>query len=948
MLRKPLISVFVLAALLLIGFPAATAQPKKGAGNEDRLFAEGLKKRGQMTLLEAFLTQQGKTVGLEELVGLAGIYAQQATKATDGEHKEALFKKSESLYLNAIAKADKQIEAFADVTSVKRSAFYLNALKWRLELADMIFDKWTASERYQIEITDRQQGDRKRVAERLKGALETYRDVLKQISRWVSQMDRATKEDFDDKFDIPGFYREALALQRTARYHRGWLTYYYVYVHPPGMDKKVRKELLEQATTFVIQYATSPNKTRATKWYAMFLVGLCHREMGELDDAVRWLNDADNQNAPEELRVRARYEMARTRFKQKAHTEALKMAADIERAYAKKKGFEQNLYVSASILLQGQIFFRQGHEEKDPAKKAEYNQQAMAALNRLKSREPGWATIIRDTIRKSGSGTVDAKSSPNELWAETQAVYDEARVLKEAGKNTEAVTRFKKATHFCEIYLKKAKPQHANYPEALFSLASMHHFLKELGEGDDLDHLRRAAGYYLRVANEFPGYEYAFDSARSHASALQIVHSRTDAEADRKAYRDALRWLLKKYSSKEPGWWFELGVVLYNGNEFPQAAAAFKRVPENLKIAFEARRWAALSHREQLLRKTRTNGANDVIDRFADIAAKELIAFSAYAANASATAPNDRKSTMRYDAIDMTIMAAEILSMDSVARERKGHYKRADDILIECEKKFKPIPPRLKGQWLQVKFTALTKLGRTDEVIKMIGEVISNMPPDEAAALIRGLFDAIIRDVKLLLKGDKMDKARVKAEDAKRVGEKLTSLLDKKPGADSQALKEQIVIELAKVQVSAQRYKDALEMLKKLPGGDNAEEMRKAAIDVERSELMATCYMKVAEEMRNRAEQKAKTKQYYERALGIWQLLYRLYNARTNDPAAKDKAWDMRFNVYFCRIELGEANEVLKAVRDVMIIYGQRLPGRLRKRLMEVKSRAQAAGGKTE
>ncbi|MDP6381134.1 MAG: hypothetical protein QF662_07295, partial [Phycisphaerae bacterium] len=229
-----------------------------------------------MTLMQAYLKRKGDSVSPTNQVDMAKTYAALAAKTGDGAQKEKLFDKSQSFYLSAIKSADKQVDAIKELTSKTRSKLRMDLLQWKLELADMIFEKWASPQLNLMEITDRQQGDREKVIKMVGTSLKHYRETLQDLNQWISEMDRSA--DFDEAFDNPEFYRDALRLQRRSRYTMAWVTYYYAYVLPdnfkPADGQRSRGVLLETALTLIMEHATIANDSLVRKWEASLLVGL--------------------------------------------------------------------------------------------------------------------------------------------------------------------------------------------------------------------------------------------------------------------------------------------------------------------------------------------------------------------------------------------------------------------------------------------------------------------------------------------------------------------------------------------------------------------------------------------------------------------------------------------------------------------------------------------------
>ena len=180
----------LVAAVVIFGAAALqAAQVAPAAPGEDPML-KGLRDRGLKTLLEAYLKQKGVgATGVETPGGAAGVVGgkvemarlkvEQAKGADNLGAREALFQEARKFYEEAANDSAKAIDAIPPDKQGERNRQRMQLLKLRLELVDVIFQKWLKRELDILEVSDRRSGERDHAA----GLLRACADQSKAIRR---------------------------------------------------------------------------------------------------------------------------------------------------------------------------------------------------------------------------------------------------------------------------------------------------------------------------------------------------------------------------------------------------------------------------------------------------------------------------------------------------------------------------------------------------------------------------------------------------------------------------------------------------------------------------------------------------------------------------------------------------------------------------------------------
>ena len=176
----------------------------------------------------------GQTAGKAAVAGDEKRAAAQAAvgtaeAATTVADREEGFKKARQCYEVAIAEAEKALAAAT--TDADRRALRLQVLRTRLDLANMIFQRWLKTDLDFLEVTDRRVGDRARATELMKAALDQCHTVSAEGQKALVEIDHVSARE--RPAIVATYVLELRKIEREAKFSEAWVTYYYGWLLTP-------------------------------------------------------------------------------------------------------------------------------------------------------------------------------------------------------------------------------------------------------------------------------------------------------------------------------------------------------------------------------------------------------------------------------------------------------------------------------------------------------------------------------------------------------------------------------------------------------------------------------------------------------------------------------------------------------------------------------------------
>ncbi|NIA21836.1 MAG: hypothetical protein GWP05_07715, partial [Anaerolineaceae bacterium] len=186
-IRRTIISVALVAVLVL----AAESALAQGSG-KDEAFGRGLQKRGLLRLMEQFLEDRmaagGDVVLLKEQQ--AGLYVMRALQSGDENERDRLFGKAKARYREVIAALSRRKES--QTRTRDKDALRYRVLELKLKLAELIWQKEAFNSLNYLELTNKQRGDREKVARLMREATTLFTEINTEATAWNKEMEQDT------------------------------------------------------------------------------------------------------------------------------------------------------------------------------------------------------------------------------------------------------------------------------------------------------------------------------------------------------------------------------------------------------------------------------------------------------------------------------------------------------------------------------------------------------------------------------------------------------------------------------------------------------------------------------------------------------------------------------------------------------------------------------------
>jgi tetratricopeptide (TPR) repeat protein len=952
--------VVILAAAVAV----QAASPTNTSPVDDPMI-RGLRDRGLTTLLELYMKQkpvaapvQGAqatgtagggavTVGNEKVM-LAQMEVTKGQAATLTGDREQYFLKARQYYEEAIAEANQTLTATtqADV----RGKLRIQIIRLRLELANMIFQTWLKTDLDFLEITDRRAGDRAHATEILKTAADQFAGISRETQAILGEMDRMSIQERSKFFNTGNL--ELRKIERESKYDEAWVTYYYGWIltpdfKPASKDERSKSELLNDAITEFKDYAALPD-TVSAKWYALMVIGLAYRDLGQYDEALQSLAQADTCNLKKEedrekLKIRIVFERALTLLKKGDYAAAHKTIEDGRAFWGDK--LNRYVYGLSLPLVEAEAWVDEGVKTDKPDLKAK----GMAIYGEVGKKPNPWPILVQGILDvKFPEAAADvANAQPLTIWMK-------AMELMNAGKNQDgSVKDPKKLTQAADLFVKYAEkvgPKDGNYADAQYYAGACYLQLNRKTE---------AATCFYSVASGRPDFKYAPNAAKYYIGLSGEVYQEAKTHSDqtalektRAAYEKALKWFCEVYGKDDPDQQFFYAMVIMDGGRLNEAATEFAKVSDKAEHYIDARYWVPLCHlryfREVEVPKSTKP---EVVLTRARTVSKELADFTEFALPAATKLPDtDPKKAELLDwARRAYFNAGDILCYPEVAL-----YADALPILTTITQKFQ-LDDEMKGNVLSLLINAYLKLGDLQKANGVLGEFLKYAKQDEVGPVLRGLFRSLIEEVRGMVERNRKDLAAQRVDDAKKLGEQLRAWLENPANnvTDRATQIENMRYDLAELYLAIGNFQTAQAIYHEIGGP------KPWIIDSKKGEaLKMDCVYGLARVYEGLAEAEVdpvKQKQLFETSFEIWATILQAI-----DTPDKDKdlqvIWDRRYHVYYTRFKSDPqkyAQEVYDGLRSLnAIVQPEKLGGKdpvLQKKYMDLlAAAAKIIGGNAE
>lgn len=756
----------VVAVLVVAASPAAAQ-----ISGADQRFVDGLEKRGLLRLQQQFLEDLGKGSGSSDLVKeqQAKLYENQGSRSGDEMERDKLFKLSKDMYREQLDKLAKSLAETKDVRA--QDGLRLRLLTMKVHLADMIWQREADNQRMNLELTDRQSGDRAKVQRLLREATALFLGINKEATKWTEEVQT------DDK--RVSYYDHSEQFKIYSNYEIGWTSYYLAYVLPA--EDKDRERLLKEAIDRFTPFTVGEDDVPA-KWESFKGLGLCYREQGNYDEAVKSLRRAvvDEAKSPSnDFRISVYYEICQTYIKAKRFDDARK-AIDEMRAKKYPK-MEETLYGGTILpFIEAKILLSEG--QTDNAKK----EQGLAAMRQLWDKAVFWHLLVAPEVGRYIDKTLPVeKLNPFEIWILADAAFGKAD--------------YKEAVKFFEQYIKVTPPTDVGHPQAKYDLAACYFKLADAVKGAErLNDLRVAANTFEEVSAGFPNFEGA---SRAAKYAVEIKGMLAESEGGAatedlvKSYENMIKTRPEDARQNDAEWY--LAQVLLKENRFREAADHFVHVPTDSPgdHYYDAMFLEIYSLRLDLVRVQWTKDTVEELKRAASAVVGRMEDYVKKAQAVTQPPTPELKTKLRENAAQALIWAGEILGSDKIQE-----YQRALTLLERCEKEYPDVAS--KGDILKVKIDCHRGQGQLDKARADLENLLKT-DPKGLQGIFQSLFASFTDEVSRLTDNGQLDEARKKVAMADEIGKMFTDYLARSTNKDAGAQIETVRAQLAELHLGA-------------------------------------------------------------------------------------------------------------------------------------------------
>jgi len=897
--------ILMLAVVLAAGIAARAAPADK--------FFEGLEQRGLKTLTKAYLRQQGEEVTSggpkkgppgEAQMHLAQLAIREARLAENMAARDAAYKQARHFYEQAIAEREKALKAIPPARLEKRNDARFNLIKARLELANMIFQQWIKIELDLLEAGLGFGGDRPRVIRLLSLASDTYDATLRDCEEWLSTLAMLPGEG-NQRFTLLSRRREVTTMMKEAKYYNAWTQYYYGWLLPknykPKKGQRGRKEILNDAITAFMPSTDESDRVSA-KWYAMIGIAMAYRELGQYPKAIQQLakvNPPPETNNRREgswqmgVRIRKAYEEALTYLAMAEYGKARQVLAQARKKF--KDALDKNLYGLSMPIVEAVTYIKEGKAKNQKG----LEDKGVAILKQVHQRDNPWPVVVQGVMEGLVGETPPEELDPFQIWIKANDLMDSAQKAKDPNEGAKLM---KQAADLFKVYADKVGGQDPKYVTALYTRAAA---LVQIGQKVE------AAKLFREVADKFPEYKYAPEAAKYSVAFAGQAYEKAKTEENRQAYEDILRWFVSKYLDSDPDAQYFYALVMYRGEKFLDAADAFARVPRKAEHFPDSKFWIALCRLEHFRNKILASGDKNLIISSAREVAKELLQYAQYAFQAQ----NDPhlKPEKKQQLLDWA-QSAYINAADVYLYQEVSLPADALPILMEAERKFKLSKDAL-GRVLKLKIDAYQKSNQLERADKELDRFLAVANPNDVGPVLGGLFDAMIEEVRDLIKRGQRDLAATKVDAAKKLGDRFLQWLANSSLPDKQTEIENTRYDLAELYLAVGNYATALQIYQEIGGPKPHEKPADAGDDWLMSEACVYGQARAFEHLGDQATDPAQAKQHYEAALDRWRVLLQVADM---DPQTR---WEREYHHNYCMYKLGEKEAVKKNLIALRIFH---------------------------
>ena len=747
-IRRTIISVALVAVVVL----AAESALAQGSGR-DEAFGRGLQRRGLLSLLEQFLEDQMASGGDPLVIKQqqAALHAMQAWQSGDENRRDGLFGKAKVRYRELI-------EAFeglknSETRTKDKDALRYRVLSLRLTLAELIWQKEAFNSLNFIELTNKQRGNREKVARLMRQATTLFQEINTEAAAWNKEMEHDT--DYENRYLTTGLGAKVVNMQDYSNYQIAWTSYYLAYALPSD-DKEGQGLLKDAIAKFGI--FTKREEDFEAKWESYKGLGMVYREQGDFAQAVTNFRLALNENAPEKFRIGVFYELAQTYLSAQKFAEARQTVDEFRNQQFPT--LDQTFHGATLLpLLDARITLAEG--QADPAKR----EAGLQMMRQLWQRGGFWNDLVTAEVGRYIAKKKVSELKPFELWT----------VASQAFNNE----KYAEAAKYFEQYVKVTQATESTHPVAKYNLARCYDKMADGADDAEKEKLlTMAANGFYEIAAKFPRFTSRDQAAQAYVQLASKIYQMSPTPENLDRYSAALEWIVKKgpQTPETAETQYLHAIVLKHQKKYREAAEEFGKVGKNSQRYYEARYELPNCYGLDLLENRQGRVAQTELMR---LASEAVIKMENYV-NETQKVPNppaELRKELKDNGAQMLIRAGEILAQREIQQYARGLK------LIERYQKEYGDQDQYKGAALKVKIDCYQGLGQTELASKELEVLMDTSSGEDVGRILRDLFVDITEEIKLMVSRGTFDLARQRVALADKIGGQFNDFLISKKSA---------------------------------------------------------------------------------------------------------------------------------------------------------------------
>lgn len=864
---KPLLrTLFVLILLPCAPLAAQDKEKAKAASDE----VQKMVREGAAEALETKLAG-GRTPEEKQL--LAQAYGNRARRQKAGDERKRAFEQAADKYRKWLDELERAGKGGGLAATVKLAA-------GRVEYAGMILSGQAAGDLDEFEITMGQRGDRKALLGWLETARGQYEKAAQEIAPLAESLSRQDEEDLLAAGLLDLLQQTKLDLTLNL----GWTSYYLAVLEPK--DETKRQQLLTAAER---KFGTliDSGQTGQMRYQCYTALAMVQREQGHYEDAEKSFHYALGEDAEPQVVAQVRYELARCQIKESKFDEARTtlrplVEKDLQNLSAEDR--PARFYINLAQVWDANSYLLEADAIRAEARDSTARTAILQKAQR--SREAGH-NKMRRLVRLGGpwpglvqiyvAASVNLKTPMRDL-SPMELLYT-AGVLSDAKRYKDALERLQEA---------------AGRPDVDQQLAA--DLLYETGRCQyQLQNLPDAAKAFQKVAAEYRSYEKAAQAATFAYQIWGKIAEGSKRADDYLRLAETLRNLIENYAdhpNRNEALWL-LPVALQLAGKYDEAASQFAKVPENTKNWEEAQFRRAVCGRRACEAARASLGAEEYKAKGRQ-AAQALLHYADEAGKRAEQAPNK-------DAVVKWSAEARVAGAEMLASQGVDDYQPALEAVAAFETQYPKSEQH--GRVLAVRIRAYRGLREFDQASKILQQFLQTAPPDQIGGTLAGLAKGMQEEVERLSQAGQKDEARKLALDSLATFEELQKWV----AADASRGKhlDPVLFGRAQMHYLAGQCPEAQKLVATLL--EKSPENRKNG---NYQYLNALVLAAGVTDSSSPADLK--------RAQDAWAALLTDVAIRQRAP---ERYWEARYNWLALALRLGQAGDVIKAIKQESVWY---------------------------